>query len=266
LSRWRVQDGGSFNDGFTVTDMQTNTTTQIDYGFVGTDTNASTTWDFAPLCEMREVEGNNFNQFRTQLHQDDQFVERQVMMNRRHAIYQTRSETAGTISNGLHMYSGTFTDPVDGQKFWLSSDVRYGRNKPPLSARIGYHIPTQKIKWPLLRAKHKINKVLKLNRSPEEILREHAERKSKQLLKQWLSEKEYNDLMQLGEMEIYNDDEIYIVRKSPGATVTVKKNGKQDEFCLITEKLGYAMGDILLTKIMMLKTDPEHFKKVAIKR
>ena len=104
MSRYRVQDGGSWSGGFTVADLQTGTTTQIDYGFGGADTTASTTWDFAPLCEMSEIEGNQFDQFRRRLHQDDQFVERQVMMNRRHAIYQRASETAGTQSNSsLHV-------------------------------------------------------------------------------------------------------------------------------------------------------------------
>lgn len=266
MSRYRVQDGGRWNDGFTVTDTQTNRTTQIDFGFVGNDTTNSTTWDFAPLGEMREVEGNDFNQFRRQLHQDDQFVERQVMMNRRHEIYHTASETAGTTSNGLHMFSGTFTDPVDGQKFWLSSDLRYGRNKPPFFARLEYYLPRFKVLRQIKKKLIQINHILKLNRSPEDILREDAERNSKKLLKEWLSDKEYNDLMKLGEMEIYNDDEIYIVKRNPSATVKVKKNGKEEEFCLITEKMGYAMGDVLLTKIMMLKTNPENFKKVAIKR
>lgn len=268
LSRWRIQDGGSWRDGFTVTDVTSGATTNIDYAFLGTNTTSSATWDFAPLGEMQEVDWQQFSEFRQRLHQDDNFVSQQVMMNRRQRIWHDQTMGSGTTFAGLHHVWRECLDTTDGQRFWITSDVRYGRNVPPMLARLHYRIDPlfRQIRWATRRYKERINKILKLNRSPEEILAEAAQRKSEQLLREWLSEKEYHTLMKLGELEIYNDDEIYIIKKNPQATVTVKKDGKEDEFCLITKEMGYCAGDVLLTKIMMLKTDPENFKKQAIKR
>ncbi len=274
-SRFRVQDqGGSFKDGFDVFDTITKQKHKIDFAFAGDDNNRCTTWDFAPLGEMQEVDGGGFDRFRTRLHRDDRFVAQQVMMNRREQIFHEAGKGKGVTSSGLHMFGGRFKDQITHSDFFMTSDVRYGRENAPFLIRLEYQVsPFFK---PIVRkidaTKRKINQYLKLNRSPDEILSEYADRKSKQLLKSWLSEKEYDSLMNLGEMEIYNDDEIFIVKKNPHATVKVKKNnGRGDcqlveEFCVIPVKFGYAAGDILLSKIMMIKTDPENFKKVAIRR
>lgn len=268
-SRYQIFDeGGHFKDGFDIYDRQTQQRHKIDFAFCGNDTRQCATWDFAPLCEMREVDGNGFNAFRTRLHQDDNFVERQLMMNRREDIFHRAGQNKGVTDNGLHMFGGQFRDPITQTDFFMTSDVRYGKELPPLLQRIEYRI--NPIFKPLVRKTHNttrwINKYLKLNRSPEEILKVYAEKRSKELLKSWLTEKEYESLMNLGEMEIYNDDEIYIVKKNPHETVVVKKGDQKEEFCIIPKEYGYAGGDVLLTKIMMIKTDPQNFKKVAIKR
>lgn len=274
-SRFSVQDqGGSFKDGFDIVDLKTKQKHKIDFAFAGDDNNSCTTWDFAPLGEMQEVDGGGYNRFRTRLHQDDRFVAQQLMMNRREDIFHQAGKKKGVTSSGLHMFGGQFRDPQTDSNFFMTSDVRYGRESPPLFVRLEYHVSP--IFKPFVRkietTKIKINKYLKLNRTPDEILSEFAERKSKKLLKSWLSEKEYDSLMNLGQMEIYNDDEIFIVKKNPNETVTVKKNnGRGDcqlkqEFCIIPDKYGYASGDVLLSKIMMIKTDPEKFKQVAILR
>lgn len=268
-SRYRVQDeGGNFKDGFDIYDTQTQKRHKIDFAFCGNDVNQCATWDFAPLGEMQEVDGNGFNSFRTRLHQDDRFIEQQLMMNRRESIFHKAGINKGVTDNGLHMFGGKFRDPQTQSNFFMTSDVRYGKDPPPLLQRMEYQIiPIFK---PLIRKTYNttrwINKYLKLNRSPDDILREYAEKKSKHLLKSWLTEKEYDSLMNLGEMEIYNDDEIYIIKKNPHDTVVVKKGNQKEEFCIIPKNFGYASGDILLTKIMMIKTNPQNFKKVAIKR
>jgi len=274
-SRYRIQDeGGHFKDGFNIFDKQTNQKHQIDFAFCGKDTNQSATWDFAPLGEMREVDGGGFNNFRTKLHQDDRFVEQQLMMNRREHIFHQAGTNKGVTDNGLHMFGGRFNDPITNSQFRMTSDVRFGKDLPPLLQRLEYNI--NPIFKPLIRktisTKLWINKYLKLNRSPDDILKEFAENKSRKLLKSWLTEKEYDSLMNLGEMEIYNDDEIYIVKKNPHDVVKVKKNNGrgdcqlQEEFCIIPQEYGYASGDVLLTKVMMIKTNPENFKQVAIRR
>jgi len=273
--RFTVQDqGGSFKDGFDIFDTQTRQRHKIDFAFAGTDNNNATTWDFAPLGEMQEVDGRGFNNFRTRLHQDDRFVAQQVMMNRREDIFHQAGKKKGVTSSGLHMFGGQFRDPQTDSNFFMTSDVRYGRETPPFLVRLEYHVAP--IFKPLVNkiyhTKLKINTYLKLNRSPDQILKEYAEMKSDKLLKSWLSEKEYDSLMNLGEMEIYNDDEIFIIKKNPNETVRVKKNnGRGDcqvkqEYCIIPDKYGYATGDVLLSKIMMIKTDPEKFKQVAILR
>jgi len=268
-SRFQIFDeGGHFKDGFDVYDRQTKQRHKIDFAFCGNDENQCATWDFAPLCEMREVDGIGFNSFRTRLHQDDLFVEQQLRMNRRENIFHQAGIGKGVTDNGLHMFGGQFQDPITKTNFFMTSDVRYGKDPPPLLQRLEYQI--NPIFKPLIRKTYSttrwINKYLKLNRSPDEILREFAEKKSKTLLKSWLTEKEYDSLMTLGKMEIYNDDEIFIVKKNPHDTVLVKKGDKKEEFCIIPKNFGYASGDILLTKVMMIKTDPSNFKKVAIKR
>jgi len=121
----------------------------------------------------------------------------------------------------------------------------------------------QKIKWKA----RSINKHLKLNRSGEEIQREYANKKSMKLLERWLEEDEFNKLMERGELEIFAGDVVYIVKKNPGATVIKKtKDGKEKHFCVITKEMGYAAGDVLLTKILLLKTDPKRFEEIAIQR
>ena len=179
MSIYRVQDNaGSFRDSFTITDTTTGTSTDLDYAFVGTNTDQCATWDFAPLCEMQEIEAGEFNNFRKRLHQDDEFVEQQIMMNRRQDIFHTAGTGVGTTLHSLHHFAGQFNDSVTDTTFTMTSDLRYGRNLPPLGVRILYYIPSLR---PIIRLASKIMKPLKLNRSDNDIIREHAERKTKKL-------------------------------------------------------------------------------------
>jgi len=94
-----------------------------------------------------------------------------------------------------------------------------------------------------------------------------ANKKSMELLKEWLSEAEYNYLMERGELEIpsqIHDDEIYIIKKAAYEKVIKKKAGKTvSKHCLIT-KGHFPDGDVLLTKILLLKTNEKEFLEKAI--
>ncbi len=97
----------------------------------------------------------------------------------------------------------------------------------------------------------------------------HRQRESKsfELLKEWLSPNEYRDLMDDGLVKITTGDETYTIKKTPNETVLVTNNKTKytvGDYCLVHEDGGYATGDVLLTKIMMIKTDPENFKRIAI--
>jgi hypothetical protein len=103
--------------------------------------------------------------------------------------------------------------------------------------------------------------------SPEqEKLRKQAEDKSMQLLKSWLSESEYNYLME-GDLELpsqYEKDTIYIINKDPTKRIGIKKAGKvvEKSLCIHTD-YAYATGDQLLANIMLLKSNEKEFLKIA---
>jgi len=95
-----------------------------------------------------------------------------------------------------------------------------------------------------------------------------AKRKSEKLLKSWLTKAEYDALINKGEVEIPSkeDDVIFIVKRDPNEMVDVKRKGKfSHKLCAVAEDMDYPVGDQLLSKIVLLKTDEKKFKKIAIK-
>ena len=96
-----------------------------------------------------------------------------------------------------------------------------------------------------------------------------AKRKSEKLLKRMLSAKEYNSLKKHGELEIpsqMDKEVIFIVKKDPNEMVEVKKNEKYShKLCAVSEDLEMPVGDQLLSKVLLIKTDEKKFRKVAIR-
>lgn len=94
-----------------------------------------------------------------------------------------------------------------------------------------------------------------------------ARAKSMELLQDWLTAKEYRALTDQGELEIpsaMESDVVFLVKRDPQAKVVKVVKGKPKEMlCVLPEEPGYADGDVLLSKIMMLKTDPARFQKLA---
>lgn len=273
-SRYIVNDDRI--SGYNVTDITDGTSYQIRYNFTGSaNATTATTWQFAPIDEQWEVEPDKAERFRRRLHQDDQFIGNQIIWNSRlNQLHQYREDNSWTTwtSSGLTCTTASGTDTAG--TWWLTSDVGYWHNKEPtLKNRIIYQvtevIPRAVFKKPLTPITRPVGNLirkLKLNPTAEQHQRRLAERKSMKLLKGWLDPHEFKSLMERGELEIFAEDVVYIVKKDPGATVSRKKNGKQAEFCMIPTKMGWATGDILLSKILMLKANPEEFERVAIKR
>ena len=271
-SRYLVQDHQEGWNGFQVTDTTAGTTTDIRFAWVGNNVNRTATWDYADTGEFYECEQENFNKYRQRLHQDDNFVEQQLMMNRRHDLWHDQMEAQGTVTTADNMWlaSGTAQD-IDGTPFFMTSNTSWGMNPPwwskhPCLVRPLFTLRKikQKLRW---KTRSLNERYLKLNRTGEEFQEQYAKRKSMKLLERWLEVDEFNKLMKRGELEIFAEDAVYIVKKNPTATVTKKtKDGKESQFCIITEEMGWAVGDVLLSKILLLKTDPKRFEKVAIRR
>ena len=226
----------------TATTASTNT---LSFAWFGNNINSTGTWDFAPLDEMQECEPERFNQWRNRIDTDPFYHRQQLQMNQVHDIW---NSTAGTTTN--------FTFNVNG--ITMTSDLRlHPRLKSLFPSRISRFVS-------------RLNRYLKFNRTAEEIQREKAEKKSWELVKDWLTDEEFAELTSKGEMEIQSKEDletIYIVKKDPLATVQEIKNGdKVKSMCLISKESGLATGDSLLSKIMLLKTDEKQFKKIAVIR
>jgi len=96
-----------------------------------------------------------------------------------------------------------------------------------------------------------------------------AKRKSEKLLKQFLSKKEYDSLKLHGELAIpskMDSEVIFIVKKDPNQMVDVKKKDiYSHKLCAVAEDLEMPVGDQLLSKVMLIKTDEKKFREVAIR-
>jgi len=265
--RFRIADN-QWGDGFNVTDTTAGTTTQLSYNYVNTSSSGSfrswegsthngvDTWNFAPLCEQREVDPQGFIDFRQRLHTDDQFVADQLREQQRLGEPSRRAGPNLSLMGRIRqrIYDRRFRlerEDLETDEFELL-DIY-----PNLLERF-----IMSSKW-----KAEVAQTRKENKARLEIKR-RANANSLKLLKKYLTPNEYKDLIDDGLLKIQTGDETYLISKSPGATVKVidKKGRTKGNFCLITEEMGYAIGDVLLTKIMMIKTDPNNFKRIAINR
>jgi hypothetical protein len=95
---------------------------------------------------------------------------------------------------------------------------------------------------------------------------EEAKKRSLKLLKDWLSTAEYNYLME-GELHLpsQNGEEIYILKRDAHARIEVRnKKTQKPKHYLCVNPIGFAEGDMLLSKILAIKTNEREFLKVAI--
>jgi len=126
-----------------------------------------------------------------------------------------------------------------------------------------------KVKQALMRIFEEPSKEIKKEMTKKDKVLFRAKKKSEKLLRQMLSKNEYDSLKLHGEIQIPSQMEkkvIFIVKKDPNAMVDVKKNGKYShKICAVAEDLEMPVGDQLLSKILLLKTDEKKFREVAIR-
>ncbi len=284
--RYDITDPKHPLDEFTITDSKTLDSIKIHFAWVGDNMKKTGTWDYAPLCEMSELEHNGYENFRLRLHKDDEYAEQQFIMNRRHDIWwdkhktekikvrKPRRGTAGfsTIHTKYNNFALKCKD-IDGKKYLFSGsldDKKVYETHPEwlLQSRIWAIFSQYRL------AKQKANSLvsrflwrMKINLSCEELELFKAYERSEILLKQWLTEDEIRWLVKQGELTIKHEDESYIIKKDAYSTVkVVDRNKKIDEYCMVLKKSGGTDTDLLLSKILMIKTNPKKFKEIAIRR
>lgn len=291
--RFEIQDNEGWN--FNVTDTTTGTTTQLNYFYVNqtsssnfrtwtNDTAGADTWNYAPISEMSEVDNRRFGQLRERLHQDDDFVAEQLR------------EQARLVTDPTAFELGP--DHLTPRQRRLRREGM--RRRMRRTARMRNWIRTQRLHavahqaeaqfrleradfegievvdlYPTLMERFTLSSQFKAEIAQKrqelkakQLQKERAKAKSLELLQKWLTPNEYKDLMDDGVLKLQSGDETFEIKRNPGATVKVvdKKGRTRGNFCLISKEMGYAMGDLLLMKIMMIKTEPNNFKKIAINR
>jgi len=284
--RYDITDPKQPLDEYTITDSKTHDSIKIHFAWVGDNMKKTGTWDYAPLCEMSELEHGGYEEFRLRLHKDDEFAEVQFIMNRRHDIWwekhkrekiKVRKPRRGIIGfSTRHVefsrLSLKCTD-IDGKKYLFSGsleDKKVYDTHPEwlLESRVWAIFAEYRI------AKQKANSLIsrflwkwKINLSSEEHEMFKAYERAEKLLKEWLTEDEIRWLVKQGELRIKHDDETYIIKKEAYSTVkVVNSNKKQEEYCMVLKQSGATETDLLLSKILMIKTNPKKFKEIAIKR
>ena len=283
-----LENVNRFND-FEIVDINTNQKQRIRFKWCGTNMKQSGTWDYAPLFEMAEIGVDSFNEFRLKLHQDDKYAEQQLIMNRRHDIWWEKHKTEKvkyevSTTYTPHNLAVRIRRPVqfkarfnnylmkckdiDGTKYLFSATLtdKEVMTYQEWAVNLGVYKILQKYDE-LISSFNSFTYKLGLNRTSEQVQMLKAHKKSVKLLRKWLSEDEFRWLVHQDELKVEHEDEIYIIKKDPHSFVEVVKSDKtKEEYCLIPKDSGVAVGDALLSKIMMIKTNPKLFKQVAQKR
>ncbi|MGI0023231.1 MAG: hypothetical protein ACRD9Q_10270 [Nitrososphaeraceae archaeon] len=284
--RYDITDSEQPLDTFTITDSKTLESMKIHFAWVGENMNKTGTWDYAPLSEMSELEHGGYEQFRIRLHQDDKFAEQQLIMNRRHDIWWDKHKTerikvrkprrGKTGYTTLHTQFNNYTlrcQDSDGKKYLFSGsleDKKIYETHPEwlIESRVWSIFCQYRL------AKQKANSLLKrflwrmkINLSSEEHELFKSYERSGKLLKEWLTEDELRWLIHQGELQIKHDEETFIIKKEAYSTVKViDSNKKVSEYCMVLKQYGGTDIDLLLSKILMVKTNPKKFKEVALLR
>jgi len=166
----------------------------------------------------------------------------------------TSSTDNSTASNRFH-YNGTSQQLQADFNTWTTTSWTFGA--------VG------KVRHALMQIFEEPTKEIKKQMSKKEKILLRAKRRSEELLRQMLSKKEYDSLKLHGELEIpskIDDEVIFIVKKDPNAMVDVKKKGTYShKLCAVSEDLEMPVGDQLLSKVLLLKTDEKKFREVAIR-
>jgi len=176
--------------------------------------------------------------------------------------FQFRTDTtAGTATQSTFFEGPTYVDRWSAQTTTDTSTFRMSSFNPAQFTGLG------ELKHALMQIFKKVPEKLIKTEDDKKLVK--AKEKSEKLLKDWLSPKEYQGFVENGEIVIPSEDDeevIFIIKKDPNEMVDVKKKGEyQHKLCLVAEDMEYPVGDQLLSKLMMLKTDQKKFKELAIK-
>jgi len=283
--RYDITDQRNTFEGFTITDSVTKEIVVIHFAWVGKYMDKTGTWEYCPLCEMTEVDHQGFDKFRLRLHQDEEFAKQQMIMNRRHDIWwdlhkeekvvarkpRRGAEGYSTLHTKFNNYSIRCKD-IDGKKFLFSGslkDKKIYETHPEWLIESRLWMLYREYQESIRKANRLISRIcwrLKINLSFEDVQMFKAYERSNKLLKEWLTEDEYRWLVCQGELRIKHEDETFIIKKESFSKVeVVNKNNEKSSYCFITRDSGVTDPDILLTKILMIKTNPKKFKEIAIR-
>jgi hypothetical protein len=259
----------------------------LNFAYVGNATSGTATDSdictrhYAPLDEMSEVEPENLTTFRDRFDNEPGFAQEQYLMQTR--MENMTADTTGATTNDYLCFntSGTsstvwsqldYRVPTGDNITWTTTgtgDINWTGN---IRLGIDDFSDAGKIRNALMQIFEKVPKSIKKLMTKDEKKLIKAKYKSEKLLRQWLSADEYRSLRLKGELEIpskENEDEIFIVKKSPHEMVDVKskKNNMahKHKLCVVAEDMDYPIGDQLLSKILLLKTDEKEFRRLAIK-
>ena len=176
--------------------------------------------------------------------------------------------TAGTDNSTAHRrfhFNGTSQQLQNAFTTWTTDTLATGRIT---FGGVGFG-RLGKIRHALMQIFEEPSKEIKKEMTKKDKILLRAKRKSEKLLRQMLSKKEYDSLKLHGELEIpssMEEEVIFIVKKDPNAMVDVKKKGKYShKICAVAEDMEMPVGDQLLSKVLLLKTDEKAFREVAIR-
>jgi len=288
--KYQINENINRFDDFEIIDTVTDLKQRVRFKWCGKNMEKSGTWDYAPLFEMREIGGSDsLDEFRLKLHQDDKYAEQQLIMNRRHDIWwekhkseKIKYETSTTYApHNLSVrirrpvqYNTRFNNylmkcyDIDGTKFFFSATLtdKEVMTYQEWAVNLGVYKVFQKFNE-FMDSFNSFSYKLKLNLTSDQIQMLKAHKRSEKLLREWLSEDELRWLVYQDELKITYEDEIFIIKKDPHSFVEViKSDNTKESYCMIPKDSGVAVGDALLSKIMMIKTNPKLFKEIAQKR
>ena len=176
--------------------------------------------------------------------------------------------TSGTDNSTAHRrfhFNGTSQQLQNAFTTWTTDTLATGRIT---FGGVGFG-RLGKIRHALMQIFEEPSKEIKKEMTKKDKILLKAKRKSEKLLRQMLSKKEYDSLKLHGELEIpssMEEEVIFIVKKDPNAMVDVKKKGKYShKICAVAEDMEMPVGDQLLSKVLLLKTDEKAFREVAIR-
>lgn len=176
--------------------------------------------------------------------------------------------TSGTDNSTAHNrfhFNGTSDQLQNAFTTWTTDTLATGR----ITFGAGIFGTLGKVRHALMQIFEEPSKEIKKEMTKKDKILFRAKRKSEKLLRNMLSKKEYDSLKLHGELEIpssMEDEVIFIVKKDPNAMVDVKKNGKYShKICAVSQDLEMPVGDQLLSKVLLLKTDEKSFREVAIR-